>query len=64
MHEAHQVIQPNPLITGTVVTWKLDQVTYKQTETILGELGQYYGCWCPGFLGQQVTSSHGIASVK
>ena len=33
------------------------------SQDILGELGQYYACWCPGTLFHQVISSHGITYV-
>ena len=30
----------------------------------LWELGQYHGCWCPGYLCGQVIGSHGIGYVE
>ena len=32
--------------------------------TFLGCLGQYYGCWCPGYLHHQTISSHGIDNIE
>ena len=34
------------------------------SHNILGELGQYHGCWCSNSLHQQVIKSDGIDFVK
>ena len=51
-------------ITESIICHSLKWSIWGWNWNILGKLGQYHGCWCPGSLCHHVTRNHGIIKDK